>query len=58
MNAARVLFTGASWRVLVETRGLDEADFARLDQCLRPIADPQLGQNMADVTLDRIWRND
>jgi hypothetical protein len=45
-------------RALLETVGLDEADFACLDQRLRPIADPQLGQNMTDVTLDRIGRDD
>jgi hypothetical protein len=47
----------APWQALWETVRLDEADFAGLDQGLRPIADPQLGQHMADVTLDRIWRN-
>lgn len=46
------------FRTSLETVGLDEADFACLDQRLRPIADPQLGQNMTDMTLDRIWRDD
>lgn len=45
---------GASWRTLGETEGLDETDFASLYQGLRLIVDPQLGLDMADVTLDRM----
>ena len=46
------------FRASLETVGLDETDFACLDQGLRPIVDPKLPQNMFDVTLDCIWRDD